>query len=93
MIQNQIAAELQRVVTDTGRELRANAAQVAAYVAQRGAVLAGLVGQEGFDEARQAELDSCRIYAGVAAANEADSIDGRILGIVQLGLTIVAGAA
>lgn len=93
MLQNQIANELQRVVTDTGRELRTSAAEVASYVAQRGAYLATLAGQAGFDEAAAAERDACRLFAGVAVAREADAVDGRVLGIIQLGLTIAAGAA
>lgn len=93
MLQNQIGKALQSVVSETGKSLRASAAEVAAYVAQRGAYLATLAGQAGFAEAEQAELESCRLFAGVAAVHEADAVDGRVLGIIQLGLTIAAGAA
>lgn len=93
MNQQNIKEALASALTSTGRELRYSAAEVAQYVAARAAYLATLAGQAGFEQAMQAEQDCCRIFAGVRAVEQADAIDGKVLGIMQLGLQVLAGAA
>lgn len=91
-MKDQLAAELSALTKDFGRNLKASAVEVAAFVAQQGTKLGAAYGQAGFELAQAAALDTCRIHALGAAVREADDFDGRVLGAIGLALRIGAAA-
>lgn len=90
---NDITQALDSALKDTGRSLKVSTAEFAQHVTERGAYLASVAGQVGFDLAMRAEEEGCRIVGGVKAVHEADGVDGKILGIVSLSLRVLAGGA
>lgn len=85
---SKIKAALEAALRETGVQLLHSTADVAIYTAQRAAHLSTIVGQEGFDEALQAERDAVCLFAGVSAVKEADAADARIVGLIQGALAI-----
>ena len=82
-----VADELERLLKDaakeTGRDLKANLAEVTLYAAERTAYLSTLVGQPGFEEAVRAERDNVTLKSGIASVKAADAADARVVGIIQ----------
>lgn len=84
-------------IAETGANLQKTAVEIAAYAAERATHLSTLVDDQGFAEAVRAERDAVALEAGVAAVQEADAIDSRVVGVIQGGLflsaRILAGVA
>jgi len=70
-------------------------AEVAAYAAEQAAKLKDLVGQAGYHEAVKAARDSVALKAGIAATQQADATDSKILGVIEgalfMGAKVLAG--
>lgn len=86
--QSVIAAALD----ETGATLRQGAAEIAAVTAMRGAELASLVGQPGYDQAVIAARDEISLIAGISIVNKADKTANRVRSVIQGSLMFVAGA-
>ena len=89
---NQFEALLSSLISGTGQDLAKSGREVAAYAAERTAVLATLVGQVGYDQALIAERDSLALFAGLEAVDNADGLRDRILGALQGALFMAAAA-
>ena len=87
---------LEIALAEISADLESTVDGVAAYAAQRMAVLATLVGQPGYEEAVIAERDNVAMFAGIGAVDTADAAAQRLLGIVQgvlsLGAQLLANA-
>jgi hypothetical protein len=88
----EIGKELTRLLTDafrdSGRQFRADTAQVAAYTAERVEHLKRSLGEPGYDRAVRAERDAIALMAAGRAVSQADAFDARMLGIIEGGLRI-----
>jgi hypothetical protein len=91
-IKTQLIDLFKNAAAETGQQLRFDSANLAAYTAERAAWLATLAGQPGFDEAMIAERDNALLRAGIAAVDNADALDNRIVGIVTTVLSVGATA-
>ena len=89
---NQFEALLSSLVSGTGQDLAKSGREIAAYAAQRTAILATLVGQVGYDQALIVERDNVALFAGLQAVSNADGLRDRILGALQGALFMAAGA-
>jgi hypothetical protein len=78
-----IEALLKDAIAETGATLAKGADELALYVAGRSAHLATLVEDPGFDLAIRAERDAVALEAGLAAVEQAEAADARLLGIFQ----------
>ncbi len=83
---------LEEAAKSTGVELVNGAKEVAAYAAQRAAVLATLVGRPGYQQAVIAERDNVALFAGVSGVDKADAGQQRLIGIIQGALALGAKA-
>jgi hypothetical protein len=72
-------------------------AELAAYAAEKTAKLKGLVGQAGYHDAVIAVRDSIALKAGIAATEQADAADSKILGVIEgalfMGAKVLAGGS
>lgn len=88
---------LDAAIKETGVAVKADSAELAAYAAQRAAILATLIGQPGYELAVIAERDNVVLKAGIAAVGQADAAQARLIGVIQgaLGISaqIIAGGA
>lgn len=73
----------EQALKQTGADLAALPAEVAAYAAQRGAHLATYGQVPGFLRAVEAEADSVWLFATRRAMNKADAADARVWGLIQ----------
>lgn len=89
---NQFEALLASLISGTGQDLEKSGQEIAAYAAQRTAVLAVLVGQQGYNQALIVERDNIALFAGLQAVSNADGLRDRMLGAVQGALFMAAGA-
>lgn len=90
-MQDQFKALLDTALEETGASLERSTAEVAAYAAERTAILATLVGLQGYEQAVIAERDNVVLFAGLQAVEEASEIRLRILSIIQGALFMAAG--
>lgn len=88
---------LESALEETGADLEATTSEVALYAAQRTAVLATLVGLNGYEQAVIAERDNVALRAGLSAVSVADAARERLLGVIQgalfLGAQMLANQA
>lgn len=68
---------------ETGTDLTESLDSVRTVVAEQMAKLSLVVGEPGYDRAVKAARDNVALAAGLAAVEDADAADGRIIGIIQ----------
>ncbi len=85
-------ALLKDAFDEAGKELRIDLNALALYAQERAAHLATLAGQPGFELALRAERDNVTLRAGIAAVEQADATDQRIVGLIHGALGIAAKA-
>ncbi len=88
---NQFEALLAALLEGTGQDLSQSGSDIAAYAAERTAILALLVGQVGFEQAVIVERDNVALFAGLQVVSNADGLRDRILGAIQAVLFLGAG--
>lgn len=81
---------LKSFAEETGQSLADAGDDLRVYTQERIKHLSTIVGDPGFDMARQAELDSIMIKAGLKAVEEGDKMDARILGFIDGALNLAA---
>lgn len=91
-LKSQLATLLVDQATSAGKELKADLEAVRVYAAARLAHLATCVGQPGYQEAVVAEANNIAMEAAIAAIDQADATDARLVGIVQGALAVGAKA-
>ena len=74
---------LQGVASETGHDLSESADRIRTTVAEQMAKLSLVVGEPGYDRAVKAARDNVALAAGLAAVEDADAADGRIIGVIQ----------
>jgi hypothetical protein len=83
---------LEDALEETGLALKQRAQSIAVYMAERAAHLATIAHEPGFEQAVRAERNSVALRAGLSMSAEAESLDQRIIGIIQGALRIGAAA-
>jgi len=81
---------LKNAATETGKDLGTSVAELEQYTQKRLQILAGAVGQNGFDQAVKAETHNVKMEAGLELTENADTADARLLGIISGGLEMAA---
>lgn len=74
---------LSSAAKETGADLSGSADQIRVTVAEQMAKLSLVVGEPGYDRAVLAARDNVALVAGLAAVEDADAADSRIIGIIQ----------
>ncbi len=83
---------LNQFLKDTGATAKKSAADIANYTIARSAHLSSAVNQPGFAEAVRAEYDNVKLFAGISAVHNADSVDARFFGLITGMLALLAAA-
>jgi len=78
------------VLQETGRDLEGSLDAVKAEVAKQLTQLSMAAGEPGYERAVIAARDNVALVAGLAAVEDADAVDSRILGVIQGGLSFGA---
>lgn len=91
-IKQQLQELLQQAAAESGVEIQTDREELAVYTAARLALLSELVGTDYFAEAVNIERDNILLKAGIIATVEADSLDRRVLGVIEGALYIAAAA-
>ena len=92
-MKNEFEQLLSSLLDDTEENLAHSTQEIAAYAAERTAVLAILVGQVGYAQAVVVERDNVALFAGLEAVSNADGFRDRLLGAIQGALFLAAGVA
>jgi len=89
-----LRASIEEALRETGGSMAKSGLEVARYAATRTFDLARAVAgnEPGIDEARRAAVNSTVAFAAVSATTQADQLDARLRGIVEMGLRVGAGA-
>lgn len=69
-----------------------NVEHVARYAAERAAHLASIIGEPGYAEAVEIEVQNVALRAGISAVDSADAADAQIVGIITGALKMGAAA-
>lgn len=89
----QLIASLTDQLKQTGKQFAVAAEEVASYTVERAQHLTTLAGDPNFNEALIAERDAVALKAGIAAVDNADTTDAKIVAFIQGVLMALAHAA
>lgn len=96
-MKQEIENVLKQALRDTQVSVKMESRELAAYINERAIVLAGAVGEKGYDLMVVAERDNVLLAAGIAGVAQADAAQARLIGILQgvLGVSaqVLAGGA
>lgn len=83
---------LEDAVKETGADIEESLDTVVLFMSERALHLSTIAHEPGFTQALRAERNRVAIHAGLSVAEDADSSDHRILGLIQGALALAAGA-
>tara|TARA_R110000764_G_scaffold36736_1_gene81940 strand:+ start:14026 stop:14295 length:270 start_codon:yes stop_codon:yes gene_type:complete len=83
---------LRDALDETGVSLRQGKEEALALIALEGARLTLAFGEPGFNLALRASRDQVALQLGIKASRHAREVDGRIVGIIQSSLLMLASA-
>lgn len=89
-MQDQLKNLFETAVSETGADLKEGADVVAAYAAQRVALLATMIGLPGYEQAVIVERDNVALFAGLHASSVSDAARERLLGVIHGSLVLGA---
>ncbi len=90
-MENQFKEMLRAAAAETGLQLQDNLDEVALYASERVAILAMLVGQDGYDQAVIAERDNVALKMALASVAQSDAMRDKFTGLLQGALFMAAG--
>lgn len=85
-----VATEFDGLLKRLGHDLGDKADEVAQYAAERSDHLANIVGEAGYEQAVEAEIQNLALKAGIAATDAADKVDQAKMQALGTGLRFAA---